>query len=215
MDNNKFLIILFKNKQKRKIIKRYSTESNAKKKFNELISNNDKVLFDKSIENATPCNYELGLLTNTTNIQNSLFITDELGRNNPVNLENPNYVFLDIKKFKVEETIFDWQTQKKISVGDLIKKYCKKPELKSIFTLHNKICIQIELNVSIFSLKDGDESDRLLNTLQTYFMENNRMDALFVSDVSSAQRKWIYKLLEDKGFDKKRLYRLKTTFSKR
>jgi len=38
---------------------------------------------------------------------------------------------------------------------------------------------------------------------------------MFIKDVSSAQRKWIYQTLEDKGFDKKRLYRLKTTFSKR
>ena len=41
------------------------------------------------------------------------------------------------------------------------------------------------------------------------------MDAIFIKDVSSAQRKWIYNLLGEKGFDKKRLYRLKTTFSKR
>ena len=75
-----------------------------------LLKNND-VYFEKVIENATPSNYELGLLTNKTKIQQSLFLTDDLGRNTPVNLENPEYVFLDIKKYKVEETIFDWQTQ--------------------------------------------------------------------------------------------------------
>ena len=69
--------------------------------------------------------------------------------------------------------------------------------------------------MSIFSLKDKNESDRLLESLQTYFIDNSRVDAIFVRDISSAQRKWIYKVLEDKGFDKKRLYRLKTTFSKR
>ena len=78
--------------------------------------------------------------------------------------------------------------------------------LKSIFTLHNKICIQIDEDVSIFSLKDKNESDRLLESLQTYFIDNSRVDAIFVRDISSAQRKWIYKVLEDKGFDKKRLY---------
>lgn len=213
--DNKFLIILFKNKKKRKIIKRYSTESIAKSKFKELLSTNENILFDKEVENATPCNYELALLTNTTNIQKSLFITDELGRNNPVNLENPDYVFLDIKRYKIEETIFDWQQQKKITIDQLLKKYCKINQLKSVFTLHNKLCIQVDLDVSIFSLKDSLESERLIEVLQKYFMENNRMDAIFVKDVSSAQRKWIYNLLEEKGFDKKRLYRLKTTFSKR
>ena len=78
-----------------------------------MLKENETVTFDMLVENATPCNYELGLLTNTTNVQNSLFITDDLGRNNTVNLEDPNYVFLDIKKYKINETLFDWKTQKK------------------------------------------------------------------------------------------------------
>ena len=138
-----------------------------------------------------------------------------MGRNNPVNLENPEYVFLEIKKYKIEETIYDWQTKEKITLYQLVEKYCKTKDLKNIFTLNNKICIQIDENIYAFSLKDKFESDRLLESLQNYFIKNSRTDAIFVRDISIAQRKWIYKMLEDKGFDKKRLYRLKTTFSKR
>jgi hypothetical protein len=212
---NNYLIVLFKNKKKRKIIKRYATEKSAKEKFNKLIKENDKIYFDKKIENATSVDYELAILTNKTKIQTSLFLTDDLGRNLPVNLDNPEFVFLDIKKYKVEELLFDWQTQKKISFDELLKKYLNDKEFKSIYTLNNKLCVQIETSVSIFSLKDSDESERFLDMLQSYFMENNRMDGLFVRDISIAQRKWIYSVLEEKGFDKKRLYRLKTTFSKR
>jgi hypothetical protein len=212
---NNYLIVLFKNKKKRKIIKRYATEKNAKQKFNELIKENAKIYFDKKIENATDVDYELAILTNKSKIQSSLFLTDELGRNVPVNLDNPEFVFLDIKKYKIEELLFDWQKQKKISFDELLKTYLNEKELKSIYTLNNKLCIQIDTSVSIFSLKDSDESDRFLDILQNYFMENNRNDGLFVSDISSAQRKWLYSVLEEKGFDKKRLYRLKTTFSKR
>jgi len=167
------------------------------------------------VENAEECSYELGLLTNTTKIQKSLFLTDDLGRNIPVNFDNPDYVFLDIKKYKVEETIFDWQKQDKITTQELLKLYCSPKHFKSIFTLNNKICIQIDEDVMVFSLKDKDESDRFLHTLESYFIDNSRSDAIFVRDVSSAQRKWIYGVLSDKGFDKNRLYRLKTTFSKR
>ena len=138
-----------------------------------------------------------------------------MGRNNPVNLEDPEYVFLDIKSYRLEETIFDWQTKLKITLEQLIKKYCKSKDLKNIFTLHNKLCIQINEDVSTFSLKNKEESDRLLDALQNAFLELKRADAIFVRDVSNAQRKWLYQILEDKGFDKKRLYRLKTTFSKR
>ena len=180
-----------------------------------MIKKNDEVIFEKRVENACDVNFEVGLLTNKTNTQKSLFIVDDIGRNNLVSLENPEYVFLNIKQYKVEETVFDWQRQGKISIGRLLGLYCKKKDFKSIYTLHNKLCIQVETDVSIFSLKNSDESERLLNTLETYFRDNGRSDAMFIKDVSSAQRKWIYQTLEDKGFNKKRLYRLKTTFSKR
>lgn len=210
-----FLIVLFKNKKKRKIIKRYRTEKRALDKFNELIKDNKTVLFPKLVENAEPSDYELSILTNKTKIQNSLFLTDNLGRNIPVNLENPEYVFLKIEKYLIEETIYDWQTKTKISLVDLVKKYCKTKNLKSIYTLNNKICIQIDSDVKVFSLKDKNESVRFLDSLQDYFFTIKRYDAIFVKDVSNAQRKWIYEVLEEKGFEKKRLYRLKTTFSKR
>ena len=87
--------------------------------------------------------------------------------------------------------------------------------MKSIFTLNNKLCIQIDENINLFSLKNKSDSERLLQVMEKYFMDNGRSDAFFVRDISSAQRKWTYKLLEDKGYDKNKLYRLKTTFSKR
>ena len=98
---------------------------------------------------------------------------------------------------------------------DLVKKYCKTKNLKSIYTLNNKICIQVDSDVKVFSLKDKNESVRFLDSLQDYFFTIGRYDAIFVKDISNAQRKWIYEVLEEKGFEKKRLYRLKTTFSKR
>lgn len=212
---NSFLIILFKNRKKRKIIKRYATEKKANDKFDQLIKDNVSISFNKIYENAEPCDYELGLVTNTTKIQKSLFMTDELGRNIPVNLENSDFVFLKISKYKVEEQIYDWQTSSKISFDYFIKKYCGGSELKSIYTLNNKICVQKDEDVQIFSLKNSEESERFLNTVQEYFYNERRLDAFFVKDISNAQRKWIYDVLNKKGFDKQRLYRLKTTFSKR
>lgn len=214
MDN--FLIVLFKNRKKRKIIKRYVTQLNAEKKFNQILSTNSKIIFDKKVENATNSKYELGIITNTTNVQKSLTLKDDLGRNIPVNLDNSEYVFLDIKPYKIEEKIYDYQSKKRIYFNEFIKNYCDKyNDLKSIFSLNNKICVQIDLDVYIFSLKDSSESKRFLDCCSNYFYNENRSDAFFVYDVSTPQRKWIYKTLEEKGFDKKNLYRLKTTFSKR
>ena len=172
-------------------------------------------MFERKVENAEEVQYEVGLLSKNSSFQSSLFIIDDYGRNKPVSLENPEYVFLDIKKYKVEELIFDWQKQSKITFNNFIDTYCKSKELKNIFTLNNKICVQINDDVSVFSLKDSLESERFLDIVQSHFYQNGRTDGIFVKDISTPQRKWIYQVMENKGFDKKRLYRLKTTFSKR
>lgn len=208
-------IVLFKNNKKKKLIKSYRTEISVTKKFKQLIDENKAIIFHKEVENAEECEFYLAIITDQTKIQKSLFITDELGRNKPVSIENPEFVFLDIKQYKVEETIYDWATNTKISFYELVEKYCGVKDLKSIFTLNNKLCIQINEDISLFSLKNKYDSERLLTSMENYFMENGRGDAFFVRDISSAQRKWTYKLLEDKGYSKKKLYRLKTTFSKR
>ena len=44
---SKYLLVLFKNKKKRKIIKRYSTEISAKKLFDKLLIDSDNVIFEK------------------------------------------------------------------------------------------------------------------------------------------------------------------------
>jgi hypothetical protein len=210
-----YIIVLFKNKKKKKIIKQYSTEKRAKKKFMDLIKLNEKIIFEKVIENATESEYEIGLLTNQTNVQDSITIKDKYGRNKTANLDDPNYVFLDMNHFKIEEKIYDWQKKTKISFEEVVKKYLNNKNLKNIFTLNNKICIQEDDKIYVFSLKDTFESYRFLEVLQNYFIQNKRSDGIFVRDVSNAQRKWLYQVLRDKGFDIKRLYRLKTTFSKR
>ena len=83
-----YIVVLFKNKKKRKIIKRYLTEKNAVDSFKELVNKNQKILFDKKIENATPVDYHIGLLTNQSSVQNTLYFVDDLGRNHVANLQD-------------------------------------------------------------------------------------------------------------------------------
>ena len=150
-----YIIVLFKNRKKRKIIKRYSTEKNAMSFFKKLVKQNKEIVFDKKIENATPVNYHIGLLTNQSNVQNTLHFVDDLGRNHVANLQDKDYVFIDIEKYNVEEKIYDYQLKDKISFPEFLKKYCSNNELKNIFSLNNKICIQINETISLFSLKES------------------------------------------------------------
>jgi len=206
---------LFKNKKKKKLIKGYKTESNAKSKFKSILKEN-KVKFPVYYENAEPCNFELGLLTNQSSYQKSLFTTDDLGRNNLVKLEGKSdYIFMDIKTYLVEEKIYDWQTDDRITYDEMVSNYCKKNTLKNISTLNNKLIIQIDEQFYLFSLKNTEDSVRLLQTMEHDFMTSGRRDAFFVRDMSTVHRKWMYNLLESHGFDRKKLYRQNTTYSKR
>lgn len=205
---------MFKNKQKKKIIKAYQTESKARKSF-KLLSENKNILFPVRYENAEKVKYEIGLLTNQEMYQIPLFQMDEIGRNEEVFVESDDYTFLDIKPYEIEEKVYDWKNDSRIDFLSLIKNYCSKRELKNIFTLNNKLVIQVEDDFSLFSLKNPEDSHRLLETIENYFRDNNRKDAIFVRDTSTTQRKWLYDLLESKGFDRSKLYRQNTTYSKR
>lgn len=213
MDN--FVIVLFKNKKKRKIIKGYKTKEKAFEKFNKMLKEN-KVIFDVRFENSEPCKYELAILTTTEDYQKPLFKSDELGRNKKVFISNgEGFTINVIEDYKIEELIFDVKSNKKISFKNLINRYCPKENLKVISTLHNKIIIQNDDKFDLFSLKNLEESERLMCVIEDYFKSMSRNDALFVRDTSTTHRKWMYELLEKKGFDRKLLYRQTTTFSKR
>lgn len=210
-----YVLVLFKNKKKRKIIKRYYTEKNAKKQFDTLIKKNSEIIFEKKIENTDEVVFHLGLLTNKIKTQNTLVLIDDLGRNEIAKLDDKNYVFIDIKNYNIEEKLYDYQKKTKITFNEFIKFYCKNTNLKNIFSINNKVCVQEDENIFLFSFKNINESNRFLNLLELFFFNNNRNDSIFVRDVSITQRKWIYDMLEKHGFNKKNLYRQKTTFLKK
>jgi len=210
-----FIIVLFKNKKKKKIIKGYTTEKNANLKFDDLISKNN-VEFPMLFENFESCNYEIALLSKVDDYQIPLFKSDEIGRNINIFIEGESdYVIKRINNYFIEELIFDWQTDKRITFNELIKTYIPKNELKTISKLNNKIVVQSNDNFTLFTLKNEEDSERLLETLESYFIKNGRNDCIFVKDLNTVHRKWLYDVLENNGFDRKKLYRKFTTFSKR
>ena len=87
-----FIIVLFKNKKKKKIIKGYSTEKNANLKYKSLLKNNN-IPFEVVFENSERCDYEIALLSSLDDYQLPLFKTDEIGRNQSVFIsDESNYV---------------------------------------------------------------------------------------------------------------------------
>lgn len=209
-----YIIVLFKNKSKKKIINKFITSNKVKKFYDKLIESSDSVVFPKEYENGKPSNFELGLLTKTIDSLFPIYTTDELGRRIKVELEDPEWRIIKITPYKIEEELYDIQLGKKITTPELIRKYLKQEGIKMVSKLNNKIVVQKDDDVKLFSLKNEYDSHRFIETVTQYFLSKNRIDTMFISDASSAQKKYLYNLLESKGIDKKVLYRKSTTHPK-
>lgn len=207
-----YLVVLFKNKTKKKIINKFKTFDRAKKLFDNLLKENQNIIFEKFIENGHECNFELAIIERSNMNLVPVYLTDEMGRNIKVRLSNSGMTIFQISKYKKEELIFDISSSKKISVSEILKKYLSGEGLKMISTLNNKIVIQNDEKFYLFSTKSDSESKRFLESLNLHFQKIGRKDCLFIKDVSIAQKKYLYKLLEEYGLDKKKLYRRFTTF---
>jgi len=80
MDDN-YLIVLFKNKERYKIIKKYRTYKNSFNFYTLKLKESESVVFDVQTENGRVVNYEIALIEKTSEKLLPIFKTDELGRN--------------------------------------------------------------------------------------------------------------------------------------
>lgn len=207
----KYFVVLFKNKKRQRIIKKFKTYEKANSFFLKLLSDSDKVIFDVQFENGVEVNYELALLTTENNLSVPVYLTDNMGRNIKVKLEDSNMSIDKIKPYRKPELIFDINRNKKITVEKFIKDYLSTKELKMVSVLNNKLIVQKDDDFKLFSLKSENECQRFLEILSNEFLKIKRDDCLFISDSSSPQRKYLLDLLNKHGFDKNILYRKFTT----
>ena len=209
-----YLVVLFKNKKKKKIIKKFITLSRAKNYFDGLVEKSNEVIFEVLVENGKECKFELGLISLSVNQSSPVYMTDEFGRSIKVKLEENGMSILNLKPFRDEDLIYDVRNKKKITTQEFIKRYLKGDGLKMVSVLNNKVILQRDEKIDLFSLKNEYECSRFVECLSSYFFKIKRGDCLFIKDCSSPQRKYLYELLESNGFDKKVLYRKFTTYPK-
>jgi hypothetical protein len=209
-----YLVVLFKNKKKKKIIKKFITLSRAKNYFDGLIEKSNEVIFEVLVENGKECKFELGLISLSVNQSSPVYMTDEFGRSIKVKLEENGMSILNLKPYRDEDLIYDVKNKKKITTQEFIKRYLKGDGLKMVSVLNNKVILQRDEKIDLFSLKNESECTRFVECLSSHFFKIKRGDCLFIKDCSSPQRKYLYELLESNGFDKKILYRKFTTYPK-
>jgi hypothetical protein len=208
-----FLVVLFKNKIKRKIINKFITRNKAEKFYKKLIDESENVIFEKKYENGVKCSYEIALL-DQNKTDEVKYYRDEIGRQIKLELEDDKYSISKIDKYRVEELILDFKTKKKITTQQLIKKYLNGSGIKMISKLNNKIVIQNDSEYNLFTLKTVEDSDRFMDCLSKHFRKIKKGDCIMVKDVSTVHRKYLYTILVEQGFPKRYLTRLATTHPK-
>ena len=204
-----YLVVLFKNREKRKIINKFKTKKKALDFYNKLISESNNVIFNKNTENGLECFFELVLLESKDLNQGKVYIKDELGRTILVKTDSEDYNILKISNYNIEEEFVDYSTKQKITSLELEKKYLNKSGIKLVSKLNNKIVVQNDEKINLFTFKTLDDADRFITKFETYY-NNKKKDCIFVKDYSFPQRKYMYELLINYGFPKSYLQRYST-----
>lgn len=210
-----YLVVLFKNKERKKIINKFVTKERAQSFYNKLKKESESVVFDTRVENAEDCFFELGLLEKTQTNFDLYFVRDNLGRQVKVELDDPDYKLIEVSDYKLPDKIFDVNENKKITFEYFLRKYLPKTQVKLLSRINNKVVLQNDDNINLFSFKNDNESLRFLDALSDFMLDNSRMDTIIVSETSKPQKKYLYDLLESKGIKKSSLYRRTTTFKPR
>ena len=206
-----FQVILFKNNKKKKIFKSFVTKKKAEEFFNKKIKVSNSVGFSVEYENAKKVSYKLLLTSNLfDNEFSSIYYKDYLGRTISVDIKIQEDMYIQkIEDFRIEDYIYDLNKNLKISIQDFHKNYLKNKEFYILSKINNKLVVQKDEDFKLFSFKNESDVERFIESLMT--ITNNFM---FVSDVSSPQKKYIYKILQENGFSKQMLYRKFTTHPK-
>ena len=208
MSEPNFSVIIFKNNKKRKILKSFVTEQKAIQFYEKKLKESSEILFDKQFENGSKCNYKL-ILTSKVCEVDKLYYFDDLGRNISINPKITDNLYIKkINMFNKEEKLYDVQENKKITFNKFVKTYLNKDKTLMVSKLNNKVVVQDDDDYSLFSLKTEDECERFLRILES---KTEKKNFIIVRDFTSPQRKYLYDLLVEKGFDIDFLYRTSTT----
>jgi hypothetical protein len=208
MSETNFNVILFKNNRKRKILKSFVREQKAIEFYKKKLKESSEIIFSVEYESGKPCTYKLALVSK--NCENEkIYYEDSLGRNISVDPKiSDNLYIKQLNMFNKEEKLYDVQENKKITFNSFLKKYLNKDKTYMISKLNNKVVVQEDENYLLFSLKNEDDCSRFLNLVESKAENKN---FIIVRDYSSPQRKYLYDILIEKGFDIDFLYRTKTT----
>jgi len=208
-DNNlKCKIVLFCNK------KRIKTLYSSRKKetiyhYWELLRSKKppRFLREQYAKRKTKAVFELVLIFPSNRWNKQLFVKDSLGRNQEALMEDKRYRIKTIIPYWYEEVVFDYSIKKHISYDEMMNYITKIYGIAQIFTLNNKLFVQVDEEIRLFGNKNINDAERLFELVKEDLLKANRGNFIFVKDITSYQRTLLYDILVEKGFKRTELVR--------
>ena len=210
MKNNsfKYAIVLFENQKKIKVLYKCMQRKTVYEYWREYKTERKppfvKLQGGKRRQELV---YELGLLLPNNRWSDQVWVKDSLGRNQKAILEDDNLRIKEIIPYWVEEKVYDYDNGKRIRYHEMMEQILPINDIAQIFTLNNKLFVQIEDNVRYFSCKNLIDTERLFEIVKNDLLNRKRGNFMFVKDVSTQQRKMLYAMLIAKGYKKSELFR--------
>jgi hypothetical protein len=210
MKNNsfKYAIVLFENQKKIKVLYKCMQRKTVYEYWREY-KTEKKPPFVKlqGGKRRQELVHELGLLLPNSRWSDQVWVKDSLGRNQKAIFEDDNLRIKEIIPYWVEEKVYDHDNGKRIRYHEMMEQILPINDIAQIFTLNNKLFVQIEDNVRYFSCKNLIDTERLFEIVKNDLLNRKRGNFMFVKDVSTQQRKMLYAMLIAKGYKKSELFR--------
>jgi hypothetical protein len=204
----KYFVILFCNKKKVKILHKCLRKNTIYDAWHEF-KTQKKPPFIKlqGGKRKQELKYELGLIFPNNKWAIPTIIRDELGRNIEAKMVDDRFRIKELIPYWEEELIYDLETKKRIRYHQMMEIILKVDEIAQIFTLNNKLFLQVEDTVRMFGNKNIADAERLFTIVRDDLTKRGRGNFIFVRDITTHQRSLLYKMLEDKGYKRTELFR--------
>jgi hypothetical protein len=208
MKNGKYFIVLFCNKKRIKILYRCQKLTTIHEYWREFkTERKPRFLKIQGGKRNQEQIFELGLIFPNSRWVKSVYVKDSLGRLIEAKMENEKLRIKEIIPYWKEELVYDFQTKKRIRYHEVLDSIMGISDIGQIFTLNNKLFVQVENDIRLYGNKNIDDAERLFNLIREDLLKKKKSNFIFVKDVTTAQRKSLYTLLESKGFKRTELFR--------
>jgi hypothetical protein len=215
MIGGKYFIILFCNKKKLRILYKCQKKNTVYDYWQEFKTQQRPPFIKlQGGKRKRELVFELGLIFPNNKWSKPTYIRDELGRNMKaelISIETPSinekFRIKEIIPYWDEEKIYDFNSKKRIRYHEMMEIILKVEDIAQIFTLNNKLFLQVENDIRLFGNKNIADTDRLFEIVREDINKRGKGNFIFVKDITTYQRSNLYTLLESKGYKRTELFR--------